>query len=63
LNEVKSGNDLRPLNARPRISLTLHPGYGLNPGYGRYRLGHRRSRAEKRIALTGGALSCHVARP
>ena len=31
---VKSGNDLRPLNARPRISLALHPGYGLNPGYG-----------------------------
>ena len=47
----------------PRISLALHPGYGLNPGYERYRLGHRRSRAEKRIALTGGALSCHVAPP
>jgi hypothetical protein len=49
--------------SRSRISLALHPGYGLNPGYERYRLGHRRSRAEKRIALTGGALSCHVARP
>jgi len=54
---------LATLECSPRISLTLHPDYGLNPGCERDRLGHRRRRAEKRIALTGGALSCHVARP